>query len=175
MSSAEGGVNNHYLKCPQIDLKGDYTAHETAPEISDLCLKQMKVCSHIENIQNEGAEATNNQHFIILYFSILLHCIVLWVLQVMSPSACRYILCWFPLSFTTCFGLHGHLQVCKNFHIFIFNKQTTTIKNKQTNALATKRQQRKTAQEQNTNGKHAEYDHVKKIWQQTKKAAKQNP
>jgi hypothetical protein len=25
----------------------------------------------------------------------------------------------FPLSFTACFGLHGHLQVCKSLHIFI--------------------------------------------------------
>jgi hypothetical protein len=56
----------------------------------------------------------------ILYFSILLHCIVQWVLQVMFPSACRFIVCWFPLSFTTCFGLHDHLQVSKILHIFIF-------------------------------------------------------
>jgi hypothetical protein len=25
-----------------------------------------------------------------------------------------------PLSFTTCFGLRGHLQVCRSLHIFIF-------------------------------------------------------
>jgi hypothetical protein len=78
---------------------------------------------------------------IILYFSILLHCIVQWLLQVMLPSVCSCsvlvftvsphvsaymaifrcvgaLLCWFPLSFTTCFGLHGHLQVCR---IFYFN------------------------------------------------------
>jgi hypothetical protein len=61
-----------------------------------------------------------NIGFIILYFSILLHCIVQWVLQVMSPSACSFIVCWFPLSFTTCFGLHGHLQVYRILHIFIF-------------------------------------------------------
>jgi hypothetical protein len=30
------------------------------------------------------------------------------------------LLCWFPLSFTTCFGLHGHLQVCRIHRIFIF-------------------------------------------------------
>jgi hypothetical protein len=57
---------------------------------------------------------------LILYFSILLHCIVQWVLQVMFPSACGFILCWFSLSFTTCFGLHDHLQVYRIFHIFIF-------------------------------------------------------
>jgi hypothetical protein len=51
---------------------------------------------------------------------MLLHCIVQWVLQVMSPSACSFIVCWFPPSFTTCFGLHGHLQVCMILHIFIF-------------------------------------------------------
>jgi hypothetical protein len=35
---------------------------------------------------------------------------------------------------------------------------------------------KQTAQEQNTNGKHAECDHMKKKKrQQTKKAAKQNP
>jgi hypothetical protein len=67
---------------------------------------------------------------VILYFSILLHCIVQWV-----------------------------LQVC------LFVRQTTTIKSKQTNTYARKHKkktQRKTAQEQNTNGKHAECDHVKK-------------
>jgi hypothetical protein len=51
--------------------------------------------------------------FITLHFSILLHCIVQWVLQVMFPSACSFIVCWFPLSFTTCFGLHGHHHVCR--------------------------------------------------------------
>jgi hypothetical protein len=43
--------------------------------------------------------------------------LVQWVLQVMSPSACSFIVCWFPLSFTTCFSLHGHLQVCRIFHM----------------------------------------------------------
>jgi hypothetical protein len=38
----------------------------------------------------------------------------------MSPFACSFIVCWFPLSFTTCFGLHGHLQVCRILHMFIF-------------------------------------------------------
>jgi hypothetical protein len=56
---------------------------------------------------------------ITLYFSILLHCIVQWVLQVMFPSACSFVVCWFPLSFTTCFALHGHLQVCRILRIFI--------------------------------------------------------
>jgi hypothetical protein len=36
----------------------------------------------------------------------------------MFPSACTFIVCWFPLSFTTCFSLHGHLQGCSNLHIF---------------------------------------------------------
>jgi hypothetical protein len=43
-----------------------------------------------------------------------------WVLQVKFPSACSFIVCWFPLSFTTCFGLHGHLHVCRILHTFIF-------------------------------------------------------
>jgi hypothetical protein len=38
----------------------------------------------------------------------------------MFPSACSFIVCWFSLSFTTCFGLHGHLQVWAILHIFIF-------------------------------------------------------
>jgi uncharacterized membrane protein len=29
----------------------------------------------------------------------------------MSASACSFIVFWFSLSFTTCFGLHGNLQV----------------------------------------------------------------
>jgi hypothetical protein len=45
---------------------------------------------------------------IVLYFSILLHCIVQWVLQVMFPSACSFIVLVF-----TVFGLHGHIQVCR--------------------------------------------------------------
>jgi hypothetical protein len=39
-------------------------------------------------------------------------------LQVMCPSAYCFIVYWFPLSFITCFGLHGHLQVCMILHIF---------------------------------------------------------
>jgi hypothetical protein len=35
----------------------------------------------------------------------------------MFPSACS-LLYVFPLSFTTCFGLHGHLQVFRSLHIF---------------------------------------------------------
>jgi hypothetical protein len=56
----------------------------------------------------------------ILYFSILLHCTVQWLLQVIFPFACSFIARWFSLSFTICFGLHGHLQVCRILHIFIF-------------------------------------------------------
>jgi hypothetical protein len=53
-----------------------------------------------------------------LFFSILLHYIVQWVLQVRFPSACS-LLCWISLFFTTCFGLHGHLQVCSIFYIHL--------------------------------------------------------
>jgi hypothetical protein len=42
------------------------------------------------------------------------------LLQIMFPSACSFIVFWFSLSFTTCFGLHGHLQVCRILHTFIF-------------------------------------------------------
>jgi hypothetical protein len=56
----------------------------------------------------------------ILYFSILLYCIVQCLLQIMFPSACSFIVFWFSLHFTACFGLHGHLQVCRILHIFIF-------------------------------------------------------
>jgi hypothetical protein len=44
-----------------------------------------------------------------------------WVLQVMLPSACSFIVdvslsyIWLSLFYTTCFGLHGHLQVCRVF------------------------------------------------------------
>jgi hypothetical protein len=57
---------------------------------------------------------------LIIYFSILLHCVVQLLLQVMFPSVCSFIIFWFSLSFTTCFGLHGHLHVCRILHIFIF-------------------------------------------------------
>jgi hypothetical protein len=45
-------------------------------------------------------------------------CTIQWVLQIMLPSACSFIVCWFSLPLTTCFGLHGHLQVCRSLHIF---------------------------------------------------------
>jgi hypothetical protein len=61
-----------------------------------------------------------DRKLVILYFSILLHCIAQWVLQVMFLSACSFIVFSFSLSFTICFGLHGHDQVCRIFHIFIF-------------------------------------------------------
>jgi hypothetical protein len=41
------------------------------------------------------------------------------VLQVMFPSACSFIVCWFPLYFATCFGIHGHLQV-RRIYIYIY-------------------------------------------------------
>jgi hypothetical protein len=34
-------------------------------------------------------------------------------------SVCSAQLCWFSLSFTTCFGLRGHLQVCRIFYFHI--------------------------------------------------------
>jgi hypothetical protein len=40
-------------------------------------------------------------------------------MQVMFPSACTFIVCWFPLAFTTCFGLHGHLQG-RRIYIYIY-------------------------------------------------------
>jgi hypothetical protein len=72
---------------------------------------------------------------IILYFSILLHCIVQWVLQVMSPSAFSFIVYWF----------------------------STVLRYRQTHKQEnTKKTRRKTAQEQNTNEKHAECDPITK-------------
>jgi hypothetical protein len=62
----------------------------------------------------------NKPHFsLILYFSILLHCIVQWVWQVMFPSAWSFLVSWFPLSFTTFFSLNGYLQVVGLF-IYLF-------------------------------------------------------
>jgi hypothetical protein len=46
-----------------------------------------------------------NKDALLLYFSILLHCIVQWVLQVMFPSACSFIACWF-------YRLSLHLSAC---------------------------------------------------------------
>jgi hypothetical protein len=54
--------------------------------------------------------------FIILYFSILLHCSVHGYCRLCFRLS-EALLCWFSLSITTCFGLHGHLQV---YRIFIF-------------------------------------------------------
>jgi hypothetical protein len=56
----------------------------------------------------------------ILYISILLHCIVQWVLEVMSPSACSFIIYWFPLFFTIYFGLHGHFHIFKDSASLLF-------------------------------------------------------
>jgi hypothetical protein len=38
----------------------------------------------------------------------------------MFLSAGSFIVFQFTLSFTICFGLHGHLQVCRILHTFIF-------------------------------------------------------
>jgi hypothetical protein len=61
----------------------------------------------------------------VLYFSILLHCIVRWVLQAMFPSACSFIVLIFTV-FHYCFGLHDHLQVCRIF-IFICLKDSASL------------------------------------------------
>jgi predicted membrane protein len=129
-----------------------------------------------------------HKHFIILYFSILLHCIVQWILQVMFPSACSFIVFWFSLSFTIRSGLHGHLQVCRILHIFIFicfrillrcfvwfaalfstffpiaaqNRQTTIIKNKQ-------KTQKKNTKENSTGTKHKWK--TCRVWPREKKKA----
>jgi hypothetical protein len=50
------------------------------------------------------------------YFVSLVH----WLLQVMFPSVNSFIVFWFSLSFTACFGLHDHLEMCRILHIFIF-------------------------------------------------------
>jgi hypothetical protein len=60
--------------------------------------------------------------------------------------------------------------------MYATTEQTTKIeqadkhKRKETTKIT-----KKTAQEQNTNGKHAKRDHVKEERHRTKKAAKQNP
>jgi hypothetical protein len=48
------------------------------------------------------------------------NCTVQWLLQVMFPSVCSFIVFWFSLSFTTCVGLHGHLHVCRILYIYIY-------------------------------------------------------
>jgi hypothetical protein len=50
----------------------------------------------------------------------------------MLPSACSFIVdvslsyVWLSLFYTTCFGLHGHLQVCICF-TFIFLKESASL------------------------------------------------
>jgi hypothetical protein len=51
-------------------------------------------CSPYVNLRFGG-----KYHLLTLYFSILPHCIVQWVLQVMLPSACSFIV--YALSLTT--------------------------------------------------------------------------
>jgi hypothetical protein len=61
--------------------------------------------------------------FRLVYFKTFIirrYNIAQWVLQVMFSSACSFIACWFYLSFTTFFSLHGHPQVCRILHVFIF-------------------------------------------------------
>jgi hypothetical protein len=104
-------------------LHHDYLNMMSAPTYNNMIAPQE---DHNENDNRwvEDPQTKNSNHistksnpiflfFIILYFSILLHCIVQWVLHIMSLSACSFIVYWFPLSFTTCFGLHGHLQECR--------------------------------------------------------------
>jgi hypothetical protein len=39
------------------------------------------------------------------------------------------LLCWFSLSFTTCFGLHGHLQVCRIIYFICLKEKKTAKQN----------------------------------------------
>jgi hypothetical protein len=56
-----------------------------------------KISPHSSRLECKPSRSGWQAELIILYFSILLHCIVQWVLQVMFPSACCFIVCWFPL------------------------------------------------------------------------------
>jgi hypothetical protein len=48
------------------------------------------------------------------------HCLSLHVSAYMAIFRCvGFIVCWFPPSFTTCFGLHDHLQVCRSYCMLI--------------------------------------------------------
>jgi hypothetical protein len=48
------------------------------------------------------------------------NCIPLHVSACMAIFRCvGALLCWFQLSFATCFGLHGHLQVCRSFIVLV--------------------------------------------------------
>jgi hypothetical protein len=47
-------------------------------------------------------------------------CLSLHVSAYMTIFKCDgALLCWFPPSFATCFGLHGHLQVCRSFTVSV--------------------------------------------------------
>jgi hypothetical protein len=60
-----------------------------------------------------------NRYKLILYFSILLHSIVQWVLQVMCPSACSCIVlvfhCW-----TLSLHVSAYLAIFKFVHVFLY-------------------------------------------------------
>jgi hypothetical protein len=60
---------------------------------------------------------TNILFLIILYFNILLHCIVQWLLQVMFPFACSFIVFWFSLSFTTCLYIYEESYTHEDGHV----------------------------------------------------------
>jgi hypothetical protein len=181
-----------------------------------------------------------------LYCVVGLHCPSLHVSAYMAifrrvgyiyNGYCRLCLCLraallyvgFPLSFTTCFGLHGHLQVYRILHIFIFKSLRILLRcffffvrcvffphvvtlcmfsiyvlflccfpslfllfpcvcvcllplaefqlffsvllqvDKHTHAKKQQRKRRKTAQEQNINGRHAVCDYVRKKRNEPKK------
>jgi hypothetical protein len=63
--------------------------------------------------------------FILLYFSILLHCIVQWVLQVMFPSACSFIV----LVFTVSLHVSAYVAIftCIGYFIFICLKDSASL------------------------------------------------
>jgi hypothetical protein len=67
------------------------------------------------------------------------------------------------VSSITCFGIHGHLQVCRilQIYIFILLRCLFFTWSQSMQARKCQKTRRKTAQEKNTNGKHAECDHVK--------------
>jgi hypothetical protein len=57
---------------------------------------------------------------VLVYCMLVFHCISLHVSAYMAIFMCvGVIVCWFPLSFTTYFGLHGHLQVCSSYCMLV--------------------------------------------------------
>jgi hypothetical protein len=114
------GLHGHLQVCRILHIFKDYASllffaaffmcHSALLSVGFHCLS-LHVSAYMAIFKSVG---------FFIYLRIMLRCFFRCLFHV---SFC-FIVCWFPLPFTTCFGVYGHLQVCRFLHIF---KDSTSL------------------------------------------------